>query len=779
MRKVRFMGVSAAALVALAGAGQARAQGAPTPQEEQQAQDDQQEILVTVQRREQTLAQVPQSVSVVGEETLERQNATSFVDYAPLIPGLSLTQENPGESRVIIRGINTNSVGATVSIYVDDIPFGSSGSLINAGVLAGDFDTFDIARVEVLRGPQGTLYGSNALGGTLKFVTVLPEFDAFEARVQGGVELVDEGGTGWSGNAMVNVPLGETLAFRASGFYRRNAGYIDAVGRAGENINDSASYGGRASLLFEPTDALSIRLMAIAQSIRVDSPSSFEADPVTFEPVDVLTGLPSDERTRFERIAELNDVDYRLYNATLNWDFGFANLTSATSYGTLDQRQLSDISDGGERDLANSLYAPTAPGTIGLAFQNDTDSEKFTQELRLASPNSDVFEWQVGAYYTKEEALLFQRFQPFSLATQALLPTGFDLGGVTIPELVLVTLESSYEEIAGFASATWHLSPRFDITAGGRFSHNSQDSEQTSLIVGTAQNFTGESSEDVFTWSIAPRYEINDHASVYARVAKGYRPGGPNAVPPGAPPTFLASFEADTLVSYEVGFRGQTIDNSFSIDASLYRLDWDNILINTIFIDPNTGTQFGANGNGRRARSVGAEVTAIVRPMRGLRAVATLAFIDAELLDDTTPAPGVPNLTGGLAGDRLPYTPEISANLAVDYEWALSGSAEAFVGANIRAVSDQAAGFDQEYRADFGRRLVIDGYETVDLRAGAYFGRYSLSVYVRNLTNSDGLINAGGYPRQIPPVVGGTNLPFATAASLRPRTIGVTVGASF
>jgi hypothetical protein len=149
------------------------------------------------------------------------------------------------------------------------------------------------------------------------------------------------------------------------------------------------------------------------------------------------------------------------------------------------------------------------------------------------------------------------------------------------------------------------------------------------------------------------------------------------------------------------------------------------------------------------------------------------------LLDDTTPAPGVPNLTGGLAGDRLPYTPEISANLAVDYEWALSGSAEAFVGANIRAVSDQAAGFDQEYRADFGRRLVIDGYETVDLRAGAYFGRYSLSVYVRNLTNSDGLINAGGYPRQIPPVVGGTNLPFATAASLRPRTIGVTVGASF
>jgi iron complex outermembrane receptor protein len=628
----------------------------------------------------------------------------------------------------------------------------------------------------VLRGPQGTLYGSNALGGTLKFVTALPDFHHFELRARGGVEFVDDGGTGWMGNAVVNVPLGSQLAFRASGFYRRNAGYVDTVGRVGENVNEADSYGGRASLLFQPTDNFSIRLLALAQNIRAHSPSSFEANPVTLQPVNALTGLPSEDRTRFERIAELNNIDYRLYSGTLSWDFGVANLTSSTSYSTLDQRQLSDISNTGNRGTANFLYAPAAPGTIGLAFQNDIRTEKFTQEVRLASPDSDSFEWLAGAYYTHESSLLFQRFQPFSLATETLLPTAFTFGGANLAEFVFVTLDSKYEEIAGFASATWHVTNRFDITAGGRYSHNSQESEQFTSILGTNATINGDSSQSVFTWSVAPRFELSDRASIYARVAKGYRPGGPNAVPPGAPPNFLPSFEADTLVSYEAGIRAETADRTFGVDASVYRLEWDNILINTVFIDPVTGTQFGANGNGRRARSTGADVTATLRPMRGLRAVANFAYTDAKLRDDTTPAPGVPNITGGLAGDRLPYTPKYSANLSVDYEWALSASARAYVGANIRLVSDQTAGFSQAYRAAFGRLLVLDGYETIDLRAGAEFGRFSVSAYVKNLTDSNGLIFGGGYPRQIPAVVGGTNVPLLLTSSIRPRTIGLTVG---
>lgn len=744
------------------------------------ADGDQNEIIVTAQRRTQTLLEVPQSVSVVGGETLERQQATSFIDYAQLVPGLNITQDNPGESRVILRGINTGSVSSTVSIYVDDVPFGSSGSLSNAGELAGDFDTFDVARVEVLRGPQGTLYGSNSLGGTLKFVTAAPAFDRFEARGQAGLELVGGGGTGWSGNALVNVPISDTLAIRASGFYRRNAGYVDTVGRAGENVNDSDSYGGRVSVLFEPTDTVSVRLFALAQNIRTNSPSTYEVDPATLDPVNALTGAPSDVRTRFERYPEFNNVDYRLYSGSLDWDLGFATLTSVTSYATLDQRQITDFSNTGERDLMNLFYAPAAPGTIGLAYQNDISTDKFTQEVRLASPDSGTIEWLVGAYYTRENALLFQRFLPFNLATQALLPPEVEIApGVTVPALVFITLDSNYEEIAGFGSATWHISPRFEITAGGRYSRNSQDSVQFTSIFGTDQSITGDSSESVFTWSVAPRFEINDRMSLYARVAKGYRPGGPNAVPPGAPADFPATFKADTLVSYEIGLRGETEDRTFSFDTSLFYLDWNDILINTVFIDPNTGSAFGTNGNGRRARSLGAEASATIRPMRGLTAVLNLAYTNAELRDDTTPEDGALNLVGGLKGDRLPYTPNWSASLSADYEWALAGSTRAFVGGNLRLVSDQPGGFDPDYRAEFGRRPELDGYATVDLRAGVDFEHFSITAYVRNLTNSRGLVSTSGYPRQIPPVVGGNDVPLAFASSIRPRTIGFTLGARF
>jgi iron complex outermembrane receptor protein len=770
---------ASAFFIALCAATTAQAQDTQAPVQTAEA-DDEETILVTAQRRTQVLAEVPQSVSVVGEATLERQAATSFLDYAQLVPGLNITQENPGESRVVLRGINTQSVASTVSIYLDESPFGSSGSLSNGGVLAGDFDTFDVARVEVLRGPQGTLYGSNSLGGTLKFITNAPELGQFEGRVQAGVDFVDDGGTSYSGNAMVNVPIGDTLALRASGFYRSVAGYVDASGRTGEDINDHDSYGGRVSLQWEPSDDLSIRLLALAQNIRADSPSSYSADPETLEPIDPLTGAPSDERLRWERTPEFNEVDYRLFAATINYDLGFANLTSATSYSEQEQVQIADISNTGNRGTANFFYAPTAPGTIGLAFQNDISTDKFTQEIRLASQDSDSFEWLVGGYYTRENALLFQRFQPFTLATGELLPTAFTFAGINFAEFVFVTLDSNYEEFAAFASGTWHASDRFEITAGGRWSSNDQSSEQFTSIVGTDATIVGESSEDVFTWSVAPRFEVTDRTSIYARVAKGYRPGGPNAVPPGAPAGFPTSFEADTLVSYEIGLRAETEDRLFAFDGAIFYLDWSNILINTVFIDPNTGTPFGANGNGRGASSTGFEATATLRPMRGLSAVLNIAYTDAHLTDDTTPADGDINLTGGLKGDPLPYIPDIAANLSVDYEWAIGGESTAYVGANLHLVSDQPAGFDQDFRADHnGNRLELDGYETVDLRAGVDFDRFTVSAFVRNLTNSDGLVNAGGYPYQIPADVGGNNAVQLLATSIRPRTIGFIVGARF
>jgi outer membrane receptor protein involved in Fe transport len=276
---------------------------------------------------------------------------------------------------------------------------------------------------------------------------------------------------------------------------------------------------------------------------------------------------------------------------------------------------------------------------------------------------------------------------------------------------------------------------------------------------------------------VAPRLELNDRVSLYGRVAKGYRPGGPNAIPPTNPAGFPATFEADTLVSYELGIRGETVDHMFGFDASVFHLDWNNILINTVFIDPATGIAFGLNGNGRGARSNGAEVTATLRPARGLTAILNIAYTSAKLLDDTTPDDTAINLTGGLAGDHLPYTPKWAGNLSVDYDWTMGG-ARAYVGANLHMAGDQPAAFSADYRAAFGHVLELDGYTTIDLRAGIDFDRFSISAYVRNLTDSGGLVSAT-YPFTVSPGIGGTGAPLAQVSSIRPRTIGATLGVRF
>jgi iron complex outermembrane receptor protein len=734
-------------------------------------------IIVTAQRRRQVLIDVPQSISVVTGENLERLQAKTFLDYAHLVPGLNITQDNPGQSRLILRGINTGSVGSTVAVYVDDMPFGQSGSLANGAILAGDFDTFDVARIEVLRGPQGTLYGANSLGGVLKFVTALPDFGKFEVRAEAGGETIRGGGTGALANAMVNVPLGNNLAFRASGFYHRTPGQVDAFGRTGTNIDDSESYGGRASLLFKPDDRFSVRLFALAQKIAANSPSTFEADPATLVPVNPITGTPTGrEQLRFEKIPETHDIDYRLYSGTIDYNLGFANLTSITSYSTQKQNQITDISTNAARGLANALYAPAAPNTVGLAFQNNASLKKFTQEVRLVSPSSTTFDWLIGGYYTHETTGLAQIFEPFTLATQTFIPRALVFGGQQLQEFVTASIDAQYREYAAYASATVHFGPHFDLTGGLRYSDNRQSSRQQVNQLGTGAPQFGKSSEGVLTWSVSPRFELNKHAAIYARVAKGYRPGGPNFIPPGAAANFPTDFKSDTLVSYETGIKAETADHVFSIDAAAFYVDWNNILILT---SANSAAgPVGVNANGKRARTYGAEATVTLRPTRGLNIAMNGAYTNAKLRDDTTALGGL-NLTGGLRGDELPFTPEWQGNISAEYEWMAGRNVHAFVGGDWHVQGDQKAGFSAAYRARFGRQIVLGGYSSVDLHAGADIGNFTVQVYVRNLFDSRGLVDAFYTPFSVPAALGGTGLPLAQAASIRPRTIGATVGIKF
>jgi len=708
------------------------------------------EIVVTAQKRAQALIDVPQSVSVVSAATLEQQGATNFSDYLKNVPSLQLVQGTPGQGRLVLRGVNTGGVASTVAVYVDETPFGSSTALANAAELAGDFDSFDVARIEVLRGPQGTLYGASSLGGLLKFVTNEPSTAGFEAKLLGGAEFTDGGDASWRGAAMVNVPLGDTLAFRASGSYRKQGGYIDSVGTAGStvrsNINDFENYGGRASLLWTPDSDLSVRLSALAQNLYVDAPSIVEADPATLKPL--YGGL-----TQSEYLPTFSNVKYRLYNATIDHDLGPATLTSATSYG----EQLQSFRADYTANLSAALGGPY------VYFDQLTQSRKWTEELRLASNGGGFLEWMIGGYYTHEKARIFQNLKSAVPGTPGML-TPIDLPF----EYAVFNLDSRYEEVAGFANATLHLAPWFDIDVGGRYSHNSQRAEQVTdgVLLGAATIEGLSSSDNVFTWSLAPKVKFGEQASLYARVAKGYRPGGPNVIPIGSPPGTPLTFQPDTVTSYEIGFKGDTADRSASIEAALYHIDWNDIQLAAVV------NGFGVNVNGAGAKVDGAEVAATLRPTAGLVASVSVAINDAKLSGDTDPL-----AVGAVKGDRLPFTPKYAVSVNADYRWDLGGGVAASIGGSIRSLSRQSGNFDPAYRAAYGHFPRVQAYEVVDLRAGLDFGRYGINAYINNLTNAGGitstqaLLGVAGLPRN----VGGAQ----GTGVVRPRTIGINATASF
>jgi iron complex outermembrane receptor protein len=700
------------------------------------------EVVVTAQKVSQSVVDVPMSISVLGGDDLERTQSLNIQDYVKLVPGLQLTQATPGMGRLSLRGINTGGVASTVGVYVDETTFGSSSGLANGAILTGDFDTFDVARVEVLRGPQGTLYGASSLGGVLKYVTNEPQFESFEARVRGSFESVDDGDTSYSGAAVANIPVSDKVAIRASGFYRNLGGFIDSIGTAdsdvADDINGSTVSGGRVSMLIKPSEAFSLQLTAFMQDIDSDASSSVDSDSLTGETL--YGGL-----TQSQYVAESTDVSYRVYNATAIWDLGFGDLTSATSYGENEQKFLVDFT---------TLLSGFFPGFDSFNRQT-TSVQRFTQELRLASHVNEKVDWLIGAYYNDEDGLIAQDVHVVERGTFTDAPLPFTLG--------IGTVDSKYKEYAAFANVTIKFTPSFDLTLGGRYSNNDQDVVQVSdgLLFGVAEPTTtpGGSSEDVFTYSIAPKFKINERMAVYARIAKGFRPGGPNVIALDAPEGTPTSYGSDTTLNYELGLKGENEARTFAFDVAAFHIDWDDIQL----LARVNGV--GINTNAGGAESDGIEATLMFKPVDQLKFSLTGAYTDAKLTEDTDEL-----LVGGREGDRLPYTPKASYSVSADYDWPLAGEQSAYFGISFSHLSEVPAAFDPAFVAENDRQRILPAYDTLDVRAGWDFGKVSVELFGRNLTDDDGKTSdaTGNTP----------NGAIATGV-IRPRSYGVTVTAEF
>ncbi len=371
------------------------------------------EVIVTAQKRDEKLRDVPSSVSVISGARIESTGATSLAEYASYVPGLVVNSGGtPGQASIVLRGISTGGdgiSGALVGTYLNDSPVGASTRNARPAAFALDLLPYDLDRIEVLRGPQGTLYGASTMAGLLKYVLRDADPNRTEVRVGGSMESTQSTNEPTYGvRGAVNVPLIDgVLGIRASGFYQDNAGWIDNVGLGVHNENSSTQQGGRVAALWQPTDDITIKATAMFQDIEADGNAVVQLDRDTFLPV-------VNRYTRSTSLREPYEQTLRFYSVTANWDAGPVEFTSATSWSSSRNTAI------GDQSLIYpplfGLFDPTAPAAGLSDFLLDIDLEKFTQEFRVASPTGSDFEWLLGAFYTDEDILNIQHLGAYTTA---------------------------------------------------------------------------------------------------------------------------------------------------------------------------------------------------------------------------------------------------------------------------------------------------------------------------------------------------------------------------
>ena len=704
------------------------------------------EVLVTAQKRVENVQDVPSSVTVFDSKRLRQLHATTITDYAAYIPGLNVGGGGgPGQTMITLRGIAPVGPGSVVGYYVDDTPLGPSSNYGGGREFGLDLMPYDVERIEVLRGPQGTLYGASAMGGLLKYVLRQPSVSDFEAWA--GVEtfgIASAHDIGWGVRAGANLPLAkDRLGLWASYFEQQTPGYTDNAFVGRKDVNDVSQRGGRLALQWQIDENVSLQLGGLWQRIHSDDDA---AVTLTLTGLDPPTGVPSHgDLTSFHPLSQPFDQGIDHFSATLDWDLGWASLLSASSYSRARTRHAQDAS------FLFGLLFPAATGGAAAAgyapFDILLDLRKRTQELRLVSPGGGRLEWLVGAFYTDEDGGQVRNVHALDTAGQPIPQLA--------PRFLFVEFPSRYEEVAGFGSATLRLADRFDLTAGVRWAGNRQRFRQISggleSLIGPPTDFSGRSSEDVFTYSVSPRWHASSDTMIYARVATGYRPGGPNPRALSVPPTTVA----DTLANYELGLKSQFLQGRALANVAAFRIDWRDIqqavIVGGIGSTDNTGD----------AVSKGVELETAYSPLDGLRIAINAAYTDARL---TAPARGV-------VAARLGNTPRWSTSAVIDYEFALANRWSARLGGGWRYVGDQGTAIAA--RTGMDNSYVIPSYTALELAAELTRDSWMIRLFARNVTDRRAYLGGGL-------AVDADNVPYAIDVNvLQPRTVGISVDVGF
>lgn len=761
------------ALVAAAtpAAAQSSAAGAPSStakasdQDNQQAANDPNEIVVTATLRNARLQDVPVSVTAFSQKELTQKGMVGFEEIARQAPGAVLNQASANNSRLTARGISTNGWGAglqtTTTIYLDELPLTTIGNTVTLNPAL-----YDVERVEFLRGPQGTLFGSGSLSGALRILTKSPNLKQFD--FSGAADLgvtPDGGGIRQRYNAMVNVPLvSDTVGLRAVGFYRNEDGYVDNLGTGVKNSNKLKDWGGRATLLIKPTDRLSVRLLGYYESSRPQDSS--------------LTSPNLGDRKRYSTIPDLYNSDTQIYNGTLEYQFDGARLTSSTTYS---------IADGDfDVDLAGTFASATVPiqNAIPFILDDNYHQKTFVQETRLASDDGGSFDWVLGGFYLNRNLDLNGR----DLSNQAFLNARGLTGLVNASFAEFGSVSKTYE-LAGYGELTWHVTKTLSATGGLRYGKyggtvDTKPGFNTTYFThalfnfgGPLDNLTGAFPKTVngaattrypsaskASWKASLAWRPSSNLTSYVTVSTGYRTPVYNGragsvstvdptdlvIPPGA--------SSDNLTNYEVGLK--THSGIITANLAAYYIDWRNIQVQAN--RKSDSVQFTTNVG--RAASKGLEFEISLAPAPGLSFGLNGSLNDAKVTELTASEAAI---SGAVKGSRL-ASPHLQGSFFGTYNYGLGGNVRGFTSFQLQHVGSFPNGFPNvpgkptQVSALYGH---TDDYNYVNLQTGLSFGKVSATLYVENLGNS----RATTY---IHPEA----FVYSRYAILRPRTFGIRLG---
>jgi outer membrane receptor protein involved in Fe transport len=703
------------------------------------------EVVVTAQKFAERLQDVPVPVTAVTSESLIESGQLSVEDYYTRVPGLNYSVSGEGgQSTIAIRGITTGSdTNPTVGIVIDDIPYGSTIAVgTGYGVSVADIDPGDLERVEVLRGPQGTLYGASSMGGLLKFVTKDPSTESFSGRVQLGSSSVRGGNDfGYSARGSMNVPLSDTLAVRASAYTLEEPGWVDNVETGKRDFNTRESDGGRLSALWRASESFTLKLSALIQDTsRIGTNES-----------DISLGREQ-FRQRFLPGTGGYDRNVQAYSATMIAKLGDVELTSLTGY--------SDDELATKTDLTYAIPALMALpqlffGVDRMFSDNQIETKKLSQELRASMPLGDRVQWLVGGFYTDEDIRM--------TGTNYAADDGGAVHGLVFQ---LNYGPQTYKELSAFTTFTVQLADHFDVQLGARYSDTKQTSlgvwrgPQSLLVFGAdPRALPRETANDhATTYLFTPRWKINDDTMLYARLASGYRPGGPNngCGHTGVP----CRFDSDTTRNYDLGLKGNIADGLLAYDAAVYFIQWDDIQIPGLY---SPDFLFSYTANVSQAQSEGVELSLELRPVDGVRVGAWGAYNDAKLTADF-PADQI--FLVGRDGDRVPYSARVSGNVYADYQFPFIGSnGSASVGASLSYVGDRMGSFESM----FDVRQRYPSYTQLDLTAGVQYDSWAVRLFANNVTDKRAILR------------GGTDSQFSAnfITYIQPRTIGLSLSKTF